>query len=110
MGDALVCLGECVSFAVDFIRARGVGVEDDAIAEGGGLALLEGEVEGRALGVEDVRAQRVGGEEAVAAGVPVGGVAGVAGVVEDGDGLGFAVRCVPVSVHQRPRVPQTASP
>ena len=52
----LICLGECVGFAVDFFRACGMGVEDDAVAEGCRVVPFDGEVEGGLFGVEDAAA------------------------------------------------------
>ena len=62
-----------------------MGDEQDAVTEGGRFALFEGEIKLWGFGFEDFRAERVGGKEPVAAGVPVGRVAGVFGMVEDGD-------------------------
>ena len=59
---------------------------------------------------EDLLAHRVGGEQTVAARVPVGREAGIRRVVEHDDASPAPSPTVPVSMVQRPRVPQTASP
>ena len=89
-------LGEGVGFVVHLFGGGGLGEQKDAIAEDRGLIFLQGEVQGWLFGVEDGLAQRICGEETVAAGVPVGRVAGVAGVVDDGDGFSVIVCVVPV--------------
>src|ERR1017187_2108066 len=83
-----------VGFIVSRCRTRrsdGAADEQDAIVEGRRLALVKGEVQGWPLGLEPVRAQRVDGKKAIVAGVPVGWVVGVSGVVEDRNGFSLAV-------------------
>ncbi len=65
----------------------GAGLQEDAVGEGYVLVFLYCVVEFRGLWVEDVLAQGIGGEEAVASGMPVGGVVGIVGMVEDDDGF-----------------------
>jgi len=67
-----------------------VGEQDHAVAEAGRLVFLESQVQGWQLGVEDAGAEGVGSEEAVTTSVPGGGITGIGGVVEDGDGDGVA--------------------
>ena len=75
---------------VHLLGGDGVGEEDYAIVEVGGLILLQSEVQRGQLGVEDAGGERVDGEEAVAARMPSGGIAGIGGVVEEADGDGVA--------------------
>src|SRR5208283_1679185 len=82
---------EGVGLEVEGFGGDGGGEDEDAVAEGCGGALVDGEVQGWGFGIEAVRAEGVDGEEAIVAGVPVGWVVGVCGVVEDGDGFGLAV-------------------
>src|SRR5215212_4241533 len=94
VGQARTLLGGPVLVPLVELGRRGVaGVEEDSVFEGEGFAVFEFQVAG-ALGgvlwVVVVEAEDVGGVEAVLAGVPAGGVAGVGGVVEDRDPVGFA--------------------
>src|ERR1039458_9613051 len=82
---------ERVGLMVEGFRSDGAADEKDAIVEGRRLALIKGEVQGWPLGLEPVRAQRVDGKKAIVAGVPVGWVVGVSGVVEDRNGFSLAV-------------------
>src|ERR1017187_9978351 len=75
---------------IEFFRRDGSAKKQDAISEGRRFVFVDGEVQRGSFGVEGVCAERVDSEQAVSAGVPVGGIAGVSGVVEDGDGLGLA--------------------
>src|SRR6185312_3149079 len=81
----LVRLCKRVCFAVDFFWSRMVRVEDDAVAERSGSTFLDGELEGRLFGIEDAAAQRIRRKQTVPASVPVGGIAGIAGVVDHRD-------------------------
>src|SRR5579859_2612154 len=118
-------------------RFGGFGGEDrrrdqDAVAEGRAGMRSQGKIQLFFAIAESFLAQRIGGEKAVAAGVPVGGKTGILGVIENGDGDGFTVNdaawgtrgrwcnlsgmvngepvTMPLRLHQRPRVPQAASP
>ena len=67
-------------------------MEVNPVAEGYALALGNGEIAGSfGLTFEVVDAEGIGGEEAVVSDVPPGGMAGIGGVIEDGDADSLAV-------------------
>src|SRR5689334_2455330 len=82
----LVLLSQLRGFGVAF-------VDDDAVLEGGGFAGGHFEVAGvfGDLLIVVAEAEGVGGEQAVLADVPLLGVEGVLGGVEDGNAVSFAV-------------------
>src|SRR5436190_18533235 len=61
------------------------GRDQNAVAEGGAGVGGEREIQFFFAITENFLAERIGGEKAVAAGVPIGGEAGIRGVVENGD-------------------------
>src|SRR5260370_28460122 len=65
------------------------GRDQDATAEGGAGIGTQREIQFFLAIAENFLAKRIGGEKAIAASVPVGGKAGIGGVVENGDGDGF---------------------
>src|SRR6185503_6605202 len=66
-------------------------IQDNAIAEGRRLTFVECEVEGRLLWVEDTPPQRIRRKQAIPAGMPVGWIARITRMIEDGDCDGMVV-------------------
>src|ERR1035437_7265844 len=92
---------------VDIGVLHGTRVNDDAIAVAQALTGLDGH--GAVLRFvigEDGEAPRVGGEEAVGAGVPALGVAGIVGMIEDGDAELFAVDLAGIIAPRRGLAPE----
>ena len=81
----LVLGGESVSFLVQFLGAGGVSGENDSIAKSHRPVFFQREVKCGLLGIEDAAAKGIGGEQTITACVPVGWIARIAGVVEDGN-------------------------
>lgn len=67
------------------------GVEDEAVVELEGLVGFDGVSAVRFFGVKGLGTEGIGGEQAVGAGVPVGGEAEAGGVIEHGDAEVLAV-------------------
>src|SRR5947207_13288292 len=72
-------------FALDPGRPRLLFEHDDAVAERRRLPWLQREVHGLASFTEDLLSERVGGEQPVAARVPVGREAGIPRMIDDRD-------------------------
>lgn len=96
-------LADLFGEGVDLIGRKTViaGGYDYPVMKGGFLAFGEMKIQGPEAFAEDLLAKGIGGEEAVAAGMPIGRVAGISGVVDDDDAEGivsfFAIEHTPVA-------------
>src|SRR5260370_5031053 len=84
--------------------------DQDAVAEGSGGAGGQGEIQRLLAFAKDFLSEGIGGEQAVTAGVPVGGKAGIGGVIENWDGDGFATGRAPEIGPAAPRAPNRDAP
>jgi len=76
---------EVVGLLIQQVDRRIACINDDAIAEGNRLASLEREIKRRLFRIKHMPPERICGEQAIAACMPVRWITNVARVIEDGD-------------------------